>query len=339
MTRLTELYGKKVILIGIGFYDYENEIVNELEKYGAKVHSFQEIPTILTKKSSSWIGKIPRGSSYLYKNHARNLISQIKSIPQIDHIIVLQCSNLDNNFFREVRDAHPEARMALYQWDSMARFPSLRGREEVFDAIFTFDCVDADNNSHLTFRPNFYRREMLEIQPQKTDVDIAFVGWLHHDRLRLLREIDRQAKELGLSFFYYLYTGHWTAAKLRAVGKGAGVHTAMLSFAGYAEIVGRAKVLVDLPHPHQSGLSMRVLDCLAARRKLITTSPGVANYDFYCADNIDIIDYDHPVISEHFIGSGSFVSTPPGIENYSLSSWLEDIIGLSSDRPFLKKPG
>lgn len=86
-----------------------------------------------------------------------------------------------------------------------------------------------------------------------------------------------------------------------------------------------SEIIVDVQGPLQSGLTMRTVETVGARRKLITTNPDIRNYDFYDENNILIVDRDNVVIPDSFIHS-PFKPLPEDIYNkYSLTSWLKTI--------------
>ena len=52
------------------------------------------------------------------------------------------------------------------------------------------------------------------------------------------------------------------------------------------DVYEASRCVLDSAQAGQLGLTIRVLEALGAKKKLITTSPEVKRYDFYCEDNI-----------------------------------------------------
>ena len=72
---------------------------------------------------------------------------------------------------------------------------------------------------------------------------------------------------------------------------------------GHQEIINiyaKAKVVLDINHPGQKGLTMRTFESLGAGRKLITTNPEIRKYPFYNQDNICVIDRKNFVLNTNF---------------------------------------
>ena len=59
------------------------------------------------------------------------------------------------------------------------------------------------------------------------------------------------------------------------------MHFRALSRREVIDYYRRAKVIIDLPHHLQAGLTMRVFEALGAGRKLITMNSHIAEEPFY----------------------------------------------------------
>ena len=90
----------------------------------------------------------------------------------------------------------------------------------------------------------------------------------------------------------------------------------------------RSRIQLDIQHPNQTGLTMRTIETLGAKKKLITTNHLVKEYDFYRPENILIVDRDNPIIDVEFLKS-QWKEIPNDVyEKYSLRSWLNAIFKL-----------
>ena len=101
-----------------------------------------------------------------------------------------------------------------------------------------------------------------------------------------------------------------------------------LSSNDISRIIEQSKVVIDMQHPNQKGLTMRSIETLGMRKKLITTNSDIVNYDFYNENNIYIIDRDNPVIKPDFFKT-EYIPIPDKIYNrYSLAQWIFDVLGI-----------
>jgi hypothetical protein len=84
------------------------------------------------------------------------------------------------------------------------------------------------------------------------------------------------------------------------------------------------RCVLDSPQAGQLGLTIRVIEALGAKKKLITTNEDVINYDFYCPENIYVyrgfFDLKDPFFTEPYKDIDSNI-----YEKYSLRNWLKEI--------------
>lgn len=66
-------------------------------------------------------------------------------------------------------------------------------------------------------------------------------------------------------------------------------------------LYNRSNIILDINHPNQTGLTMRTIECIGAKRKMITTNTDVENYSFYNSKNIYILDRKDMIIDENFL--------------------------------------
>ena len=80
-----------------------------------------------------------------------------------------------------------------------------------------------------------------------------------------------------------------------------------------------------MQHDSQTGLTMRCIESLPAHCKIITTNEHIKEYDFYCPENVMIIDRDNPVFDVDFIKSPYKPIPKEIVEKYSLENWIKTI--------------
>lgn len=334
---MTLLVGRKILLFGIGFYDYETAIADEFRQLGASVRVEDERPPALRGRLAPVRRKLLPVSEAEVARHRAAMLARARADGPLDYILVIKGELLDEPFLNALREAQPHARLISYQWDSMARYPALVARQALFDRVLTFDQTDSAAHPGFILRPTFYRPEILTAASAVApSVDLCFVGWLHHDRLQQVEALRAQARALGLSAFFYLFTGLRTAVGLHLKGKGDDVRWRPLSFAHYAKHIADCRIIIDLPHPQQTGLTMRALEAVGTGKKLLTTSRDVLLYDFYRPENFSVIDADNPVIDPGFLQSPAVPLPADMAERYSLRAWALDVLGLTEPGDFLR---
>ncbi len=93
-----------------------------------------------------------------------------------------------------------------------------------------------------------------------------------------------------------------------------------------ASIVENSKIVLDIQHPKQTGLTMRTIEMVGMNKKLITTNTSIKNYDFYNPRNISVIDRKNVVIDSEFLNT-SYEPLPEEMyHKYSLQNWIFEVL-------------
>lgn len=328
------LQNRRILLIGIGFYDYEKAIADEFRRLGAEVIADFESAPRARDRFAPFRNRIFPVTDAHHALHHDAVIERSRQFGPLDDVVVINGMLLTDRFLDRLRSLHPNARFVSYLWDSLKRFPKLIERRQFFDRMLTFDPVDAAANPDLLFRPTFFRPELSEVQPA-APLDLCFVGWLHHNRLKQVEALRSQADDMGLSSFFYLFTGIRTGVAMWMRKKSRDVHVRTIPFDIYAKQIAASRVIIDLPHPLQTGLTMRAAEAVGIGKKLLTTATGVSAYDFYRPENVSIIDAQAPLLDPDFL-SATYTSLPvKTADRYSLRAWALDILGLTEPKGFL----
>lgn len=320
-----DLAGRWILLIGIGFYDYEHSIATRLRERGAQLVVFQDQPP---EFQSGLRRLLQLNTEAVVARHEQRIL-EAAQLQSFDQVLVIKAVGLRLPFLKTLRAALPKSEFILYQWDSLARLEGIEDRLPLFDRVLTFDRKDALARPEMAFRPLFFRDIPPSTGTEKQDIDVAFVGWLHSDRLESARRMQAEAKALGLSTFVYLYTGWLTWLKLLLRGQARNVHPRTLPYEQLLTINRRARCIYDLPHALQTGLTMRTIETLGMSKKLFTTAQDVVNYDFYCPDNVRVVHLPETGLDRDFVISVSTPIDPVILRRYSLDAWLDDVLAVS----------
>ena len=112
-------------------------------------------------------------------------------------------------------------------------------------------------------------------------------------------------------------------------------HFKMLSAEETSGYMERARVSLDVEGPGQTGLTMRTIEVLGAKRKLITTNKTIKQYNFYDERNILIVDRNNPKIDLEFIREPFSEIDTVIYEQYSLEAWIDELF-FESNKTYIK---
>lgn len=255
----------------------------------------------------------------------------------IDYALFISGDVYHSDLLKFIRD-YVRLDMVNYQWDGMSRFPAIWRCIREFDRFYVFDSEDlATPGQHFLPATNFYFDHDLDKQPE-TVSDIYFTGTHQPARAPMLDQFARYAKQAGWQLdFNLVWAVNRDMKQARATYPADNI-TLTHKGRSFQENLDRARqsrVLADFLENVHQGLSFRTFEALGYQKKLITTNPHTARYDFYRPENIYILN------TENFDGLQTFLDTPqvavnPRIrEKYSFGNWIRYLLRIEPYRSII----
>ena len=325
------LQGKRILFFSAHLFGYQNDIRLAMESVGAIVDYYDERPAnnFLVKG----VIRINRNLLAGYINHYYNKIIKETLQKEYDYVFFIKGESISASNVRRLKQFHPEANFIIYHWDSIANNSNAQNLLPYFDRVFSFDKIDCERLG-LHFLPLFYTPDYANIPYYDKEIkyDMLFVGTTHSDRYKLVKRIEEQIIKMGglcLTWFYFpskilYYKMKIQNSYLRQIP----VHTfhfKPMSKELLLQLYAGSRIIIDVQHPKQTGLTMRCIETLGAKRKLITTNYYITEYDFYNPDNILVVDRNLPYVPEKFLNE-PYRDTPKEIyESYSIKNWLSSM--------------
>jgi hypothetical protein len=324
------MVNKKVLFIGIGFYDYEYSIISEFNKLNYDVDYFCEVPQNTIKFRYYSRLKNEKKITEINKFHNLKIIQESGS--NYDLVFIIKCENITLDTLNFLRKKNPKANFVLYLWDSIQRIKNVESKFIAFDKVYSFDRLDCLNNSKLLFNPLFYREEYRKNNKEDEYIyDVYHLGWYHSDRLHIIKNFAVYCNNNNLKYKFLLFTGFFSFLIQFIIGGELRTSLKYLIFKPLSSLTNRrnilcSKVILDIAHPDQSGLTMRTIELIGMQKKIITTNKDIINYDFYHPDNIFIMDRESTFIDRNFIDSDYVPLSFDLINRYSINQWLKRML-------------
>ena len=319
------------------FYNYEKDIKRKLEEAGAEVflvdsnlhaHSlYNKLVMFYTK------GLRDR----LVFDYYEGVISKLTE--DIDTVFVIKGQWMTDRVIERLRERFRAATFKIYQWDSVSTFPDQTRLNPQFDEIYTFDPVDSEKYG-WNYRPLFFKKEECQSSEDKR-YDLIFLCSMHTRRMQILIKLKELAERYGKNLFGYIYVPKLqyikeAVLKRNPLYKGAreALHFDSLPMEKTNDIYNHTRCFVDYTFPQQNGLSMRTIESVGHRCKLITNNRHILDTDFYCKENVYIYDPEDFSVPKEFV-EDPYKEIPEEVyERYSLDGFLRDILG--DDRNLVK---
>lgn len=323
------------LLIMPEFFDYPKMIKATLNELGYNVDYYNDRPS-----ANNWVKAVIRvRRNYLGPLIRRYFDSIMQDIKDKSYDVVLVISGQSLSFsekmIKELRDCQKDARFILYQWDSIKNFPCIENYFQYFDKCYSFDRLDVEKYKVLNFLPLFYTSVYEEIGKttmEKYKYDCSYVGTAHPKKYKVINEMADAFKDVLPNQFIY----HYMPSRLKYIyhkmndkeyrkARYQEFETEKLSSDRIMEIFKNSRCILDSPQAGQTGLTMRTMECLGAKRKLITTNTDIRNYDFFDESNILVYDENIDLNSPFF--RCEYRDIPQDVyERYSLRSWLKTML-------------
>lgn len=322
---MNSLNGKRILLLYAKFFNYDNIVKHKLEELGATVDLFDARANL-----SGWekaLKKVYRG---LYTLKQRRFHKEIQEKQKdINYDYVFSNAYLDQTVVKGYRNMFPQAKLILFLDDSVANMKGVENTFLLYDSVSTFDRHDA-TKFNIGFCPLFYSDNYdNEKFTNEYDYDLCFIGTLHSDRLKVISKIEKYCSANNLIFYnycylpskfiyyYYLITKKEFRKKKKQFFK-----FKQMSSTEIAEIISKSRCVLDIEHPKQTGLTMRTIETLGSRKKIITTNKDIQNYNIYNENNVCVIDRNNPIFAIPFLYS-EFNNLPSTIlYDYSIEGWI-----------------
>lgn len=152
------------------------------------------------------------------------------------------------------------------------------------------DCL----NYNMRFNPLPYFYE-IDVEQSQKEYDIVFVG-KDKGRLPALLELRKQFDDMGLKTKFVITPSHSYDKNPE--------YSPAISYIESVKLGNRSKAVLDYIEVTNSGQSLRVIEALFQKEKIITNSILVSDYDFYRPENIFILGKDD------MNRLGEFLNTP-----------------------------
>ncbi len=228
------------------------------------------------------------------------------------------------SLIKYIRRRNQRARIIIYYYNTFTdkdRNAPHRYRDLGVE-LYTFDSVAAQKYN-MNFKPYFYEHEQeATIALNKhlpIEYDALFFG-SDKGRLGKVLELKKMLNTVGLTTKISVYANkrkHYSDQEKQFLVKGWADYSAI------AEATSRSRAIIDIVAKGQAGLTLRPMEALFMRKKLITDNTAIVNYDLYAKDNVFILGQDDPGRLKSFVTSPYIPVREAILNNYRQETWLE----------------
>lgn len=270
---------RKLAIVGPSFFGYLETLQKGFRGRGINTQFFDErwSNTVISKMKLRFLPK-SFSRAQAQRHHCaiyENIVEQGTT-----HVLVISSELFPVELLRALQAKGIQ--IIAYCFDSFTNKPHMREITAMADAAASFDpedCKDAD----LTYIPLYSN---LQINADQTpfkdrEIDFLYFGTLHSNRPYWISRAKMICEKRGWSGQFLLYFHNKVLWYLRfafhpSVWKlGHSLSTQPFPSTYLTQATMKSKVVVDIHHPDQTGMTMRVFEALSCGCVVVSTNPNV----------------------------------------------------------------
>lgn len=316
----------KICVISFDFWNYDSHIVDELRNQGIDAHHIN----IGAYQHKNFFAKIKNAfSKVVFRRNLKTekrqkmILDRLNKLGKQDQILVINPELIQREFHLEIKKS--TNRYKAYLYDSLSRCPA-EHLLDLFDEVFSFDKADSEKHGfQLITNYNYLPENQMDQNPK---FDLVYLASFDK-RLVDLYEIIKKLEKSGLSV-YAKIVGKKSWKKRFFTSKNSSVSYGVKRVR-HEEIPGyykKGKVLLDLIRDKQTGLSFRIFEAMALKKKIITNNHTIKDYDFYNENNILVLNEDFSNLQKSFFETDYQELDPEIYRKYTLENWVKIVFDL-----------
>lgn len=327
----------KILLIAPTSNGYFEKIIDHLQALGHDCLFIPDFVPSFFNRSLRFISK--KGIKITQNKYIKNKVRNITD--NFDHVLIIRGYAYDYGSISFIKSKF-NAQMTLYQWDPLAISLFDQTAIPLFNRAYTFDFNDATKYRQLEQLSLFYipkpnKTEHI-ISTKNNKYNFSFVGVMYPHRLEILEKVYNSINLSKHSFLFRLFCNKkkfyfykYFTNKFDNLSSSLNwVKSKSLSWDTAQLIFENTDVVIDIHHPSQNGLSIRVLEVLSKGKKLMTTNDNIKKEVYYNSNMIFVFDNscDSAVLKTKIEAFLLTPSTQIDIKKYELGNWLNYILKL-----------
>ena len=223
-------------------------------------------------------------------------------IKDYDTIIV---ADTGNTFavIRDLKKHYPDKRFINWYRNPVKKSAKLPEDYSKYCEVWSFDQCDCEEYN-LQYNPQFCMKRGDYIE-RDVEYDAFFIG-VNKGRAEILNSLENELKSLGAKTKFCI----------------VGCNSKRMTYKEVVEEISRSNIIVDVQSKGQNGFTLRPIEALIYKKKLITNNPNIKNADFYNPSNIFILNEDNKYSLVEFITCPFEEVDKKVIERYCLKGWI-----------------
>lgn len=216
----------------------------------------------------------------------------------------------DNGFSslvsKYIKRKNKKIRLILWFWNPVKEESEKFLKDKNIDEIWTYDKKDA-KNYNLKYNTQFYYTEK-DDNKYETKQDIIFLG-TNKGRKKYIEELKEECKDYNIKLQAFIIESPKD----------------YVPYEQYIKYVKESRAILELIVGDIKGLTLRTMEALFLKKKLITNNKDLKNYEFYNSNNIYILENEEKDIKKlkEFMDKPYIEIDKDIIEYYDFNHWIK----------------
>jgi hypothetical protein len=288
--------------------DSSHFMAQEIKKYDVMVSS-------IYKKINS-VSKVFR-RSHQYLDLPRYDIWYESWFNQLDRfeVVIVPATIITLPVVRDIRKKNPALRLIVWYWNPVEKSVNPNSYSSLDCELWSFDENDC-KTYNLKHNTQYYCSTFVDTSVTfEQSKDILFVG-ADKGRFESLLDYKLMFERMGLNTDFHITSNRKTPlSKRKYLDRQLPYHKVL-------EKINRSSSILDFVSENQYGLTLRPMEAIFHKKKLITNNIEIDKYDFYDKDNIFILGKDELSSLQEFINSPYINLDRSIIDKYEFDNWL-----------------
>lgn len=233
-----------------------------------------------------------------------------RDLNNIDSVIFFD-NGYNSQVSKYIKKKNKNIRCIFWYWNSIIEYNNKLIEDPNIDEIWTYNRFDA-NKFNLKYNPQFYNciNQEYIITPKLNDSKSAIYLGRNKGRIDEINSVKKMLESKDVLCDFIVIENESNT----------------IEYSEYLKKIQNIDIIVDISINVSSGLSLRPLEALFYKKKLITNNQDIINYNFYNKNNIFILGLDNEDNLDEFLSSNYCEINSNIIEYYSFEKWLERIL-------------
>ena len=328
----------KICLISFDNWNYDKEIIVALKSRNidcAHINLGKFAHKNLLEQFTNLLSKIFLNKNPKLKKRQEFILEYLEKTGPYNQILVINPELIDEEYHHKIKNF--TNRYVAYLYDSIERFSIEHLTQGVFDKIFSFDAGDCEKYGFQKTNNYIYLPEQ-KISDNSTynaltitSFDKRFPNYNSIANYLSLKNINFKFVFVSRNIVYKQLKYNFKALifKNKTVSNSKNIFKEKkIPLEKLLQEYQNTKCIVDLVHKNQLGLSFRVFEAMALKKKIITDNVAIKKYDFFDNSNIYVVENNIIDIPKSFFETTYKDVQPEIYKQYTIDSWVARIFNL-----------